>query len=42
MNVMGRKILGSYIISHRKCKRHFKISKNAIIVPLGASLLAKF
>jgi hypothetical protein len=41
MDVMGRKILGSFVVSHRKCKCDFKISKITIIVPLGACLLAK-
>jgi hypothetical protein len=37
----GKKKQGSFIVSHRLYKCDFKISKNAIIVPLGASLLAK-
>jgi hypothetical protein len=41
MNVMGRRILGFFIVSHRKSKFDFKIFENTIIVPLGAYLFAK-
>jgi hypothetical protein len=41
MNMVGRKILGSFTVSQRKPNCELEISKNVITGPLGASRIGK-